>query len=150
MKIFNHKILVHISFIIDETKNLLQKMQNTNFEFDLPVPVASRPPSYTQQSRKLKRRIVTTITTTTITVSKRSRMCTPQLLDEEHIDYFRSMLDEPMSWKTYNDLLEVEEVIHVNYYPFFKLKLTYTSPLDLSNPTYLHIRALYLNQRGEN
>lgn len=88
-------------------------MQNTNFEFDLPVPVASRPPSYTQQSRKQKRRIVTTITTTTITVSKRSRMCTPQLLDEEHIDYFRSMLDEPMSWKTYNDLLEVEEAIHV-------------------------------------
>lgn len=95
----------------------MQKMQNTNFEFDLPTPMASRQLSSTQQTHNRKRTIGTTITTTTITVSKRSRICTPQALDEEHIDYFRSMLDEPLSW-IYNDIVDVEDKIQVNYCTF--------------------------------
>lgn len=99
----------------------MQKIENTNFEFDLPEPMASRQHSSTQQSHNRKRRIDTTITTTTITVSKRSRNCTTQALDEGHIDYFRSMLDEPLSW-IYNDVLDVEKKIQVNYCIFLNSK----------------------------
>lgn len=126
----------------------MQKIENTNFEFDLPEPMASRQHSSTEQSHNRKRRIDTTITTTTITVSKRSRNCTTQALDEGHIDYFRSMLDEPLSW-IYNDVLDVEKKIQVNYLLyFFKFKkLSCIFLPDLSNPADLHLRAVYHNQR---
>lgn len=73
-------------------------MEGTNLEFDLPV-----------SSRKRKRIIATMTTTKTICVTKRAKTSEPQLLDEELLDFYKNMLDDP-----------IEEEHQVNHYLLLK------------------------------
>ncbi|KAL7741729.1 hypothetical protein ACLKA6_000344 [Drosophila palustris] len=87
-----------VSTLLDDTKLLLDQIKGTNFEFDV-VPMQI----YVNRKRK---RVVSK---TTVRVSKRPRIMSPQLLDEQHVDYFRNMLTESQLWSKEDEILNIKE-----------------------------------------
>lgn len=136
-------ILFYCIVVLDDTKHLLQKMERTNFEFDLPETFPTL--LSTQANRKRKHIIATTTTTKTVCVTKRTKISAPHLPDEESVDYYKNILGDSLSWTMHNDILRVEEENQVNYYLFLKPRLT---SISLSNSTISPKRNILVSQKS--
>lgn len=76
-------------------------------QFDVNQPTQQTNPNINCRKRKQ----VITKHTTTVRVAKRARVREPQLLDEEHVDYYRHMLTESQQWNIEKENVAIEQVI---------------------------------------
>lgn len=90
-----------VDTLLDDAKHLLAQMRGTIFNFDVV-------PTQICVNRKRKR-VYSKRTTTTVCVSKRPRIMSPQLLDDEHVDYYRNMLTESQLWSKESEALDIKE-----------------------------------------
>ncbi|XP_034474170.1 uncharacterized protein LOC117781511 [Drosophila innubila] len=88
-----------VSTLLDETKHLMNQIKGTNLKFDVV--------SIKNHGNRKRKRVIST--TTMVRLSKRSRTASPQLLDEEHVDYYRNILTESQLWSKDSEVINIKE-----------------------------------------
>ncbi|KAH8410491.1 hypothetical protein KR215_009127 [Drosophila sulfurigaster] len=101
--IYNHQV----SSLLNDTKRLLDQIKGTNFAFDDVVAASSSTRASSIYVRRKRKQVISR----TVCVSKRARIASPQLLDEDHMDYYRNMLNESQFWSDENQLLNIQQTI---------------------------------------
>ncbi|XP_034099760.1 uncharacterized protein LOC117564916 [Drosophila albomicans] len=101
--IYNHQV----SSLLNDTKRLLDQIKGTNFAFDDVVAASSSTRASSIYVRRKRKQVISR----TVCVSKRARIASPQLLDEDHMDYYRNMLNESQFWSDQNQLVNIKQAI---------------------------------------